>query len=617
MSKYIVYSISYIVLISLYSILSSVYSPPALAQQNNISCPNRYVTLINPVRGRDLWLDKSLKPIEDQEKAVASNNFAATWLLQDNVFSDPELLSTIKSFPGNQEKGIFLEVSANLADQAGVYYPIDVPWFSPKAVFLSGYSQSNRRALIDTLFKNFKTSFGYYPKSVGAWWIDSYSLNYLQQKYGVTAAMIVADQKTTDSYGVWGQWWGVPYYPSKANILTPASSLADKQNMVVLQWAQRDPVLAYGAGPSVSNYSLQANDYIRQGKDANYFKDISSVYLSCQNPIGQITVGLETGQESLDYLGEYQNQLSYLRQSNISAVTMSQFAEEYSKIYPTFPKNITLSYQNTRWNLTTQSRQNKSLGDFISYQSGSSFSDYFKADTSNFLSRDLSVKPETRNSNFFPWYLVLIFLSAIFFYFRKKQKFWLGAILFSLLSYGVILRSTYQFGWEVFYGPVVSQLALVQAALVLAVFGAFYLLTRFLKVKSRFFIFYPSLGFVLSQILTSLRYTQISGVRYLGFLIDPFHFLGLGISHSVSLMNRSLPNYQAAALLKLDLHKTWQKPVLWILVFPLANLLVGLGLGYLLSKLPKKMRLVLSAILVLLLVVYLNNVFGADPSVVQ
>ena len=262
--------------------------PGNLIASENTACDNRYVTLVNPVRSRDLWIDKSINPLKKQYDEARKNNLPVTWLLQYDVLKDKDLLKEIKSFNSAQEIGVFLEVSLKSTEAARVIYPHSVPWFSPEAVFLSAYSQSERRKLIDQLFEDFKSEFGFYPKSVGAWWIDSYSLQYMKDRFAVKAVLVVADQKTTDNYGVWGQWWGVPYYPSKANILTPASNRENKQDVVILQWAQRDPALATGEGPKFSNYSLQANDYIRQGKDTAYFQSLINSYLDCRNSLGQV-----------------------------------------------------------------------------------------------------------------------------------------------------------------------------------------------------------------------------------------------------------------------------------------------------------------------------------------
>lgn len=74
---------------------------------------------------------------------------------------------------------------------------------------------------MDTFF----TRFGFYPKSVSAWHLDSYSLQYLQSKYSVLTAMNCDDQYTTDNYRIWGGYLGSPYFPDKNNSLIRARSL--------------------------------------------------------------------------------------------------------------------------------------------------------------------------------------------------------------------------------------------------------------------------------------------------------------------------------------------------------------------------------------------------------
>ena len=335
-------------------VLFSFLLLPKTVLADSISCPNRYLTLIYPVRDRSLWSDKSLNPIIQQYTDVKKYSFAATWLLQYDTFNDQDLTNEIKSFDSKQEKGVFLEVSKKLAADANVIYPEGVRWSDPGAVFLSAYSQSDRIRLIDQIFSKYKTVYGVYPKSVGAWWIDSYSLNYMVKKYGVKSVLICADQKVTDSYGIWGQWWGFPYKPSKANILVPASKTNNMENTVVLQWAQRDPILAYGGVGQFSRYSLQANDYVVVGKDINYFKQLTSQYLDCKNSLGQITVGLETGMESLREPVEYERQLDYLSTiSSLNIVTMRDFAANYSKVYKINPDNIFFGTENAEWKMTT------------------------------------------------------------------------------------------------------------------------------------------------------------------------------------------------------------------------------------------------------------------------
>ncbi|MBI4039798.1 hypothetical protein HY389_00385 [Candidatus Daviesbacteria bacterium] len=443
----------------------------SFADEQIASCQNRFLTLVNPVRSRSLWHDGSLKPIEDQYGLISTKNLPASWLLQYDTLADAQLLSKIKSFDNRQEEGVLLEVSQKMADDARIVYPVNTPWSYPQAVFLSGYSQSDRKKLIDLLFGRFKNTFGFYPSAVGAWWIDSYSLDYIKDKYNIKTAMIVADQKTTDSYGVWGQWWGVPYYPAKANLLVPAGNLNDKLDVVIIQWAQRDPLLARGEGPGSSNYSLQANDYISQGKDIDYFKNLVSVYLDCRNSLGQVTVGLETGIESVGYISEYAKQLDYLTSLNyLTPVTMSQFHDAFAKVYPTFPDKMVIQKDSFRWEMTPPKRIS-SENEVINYNSKASFSDYFVADKASFLNRQLNQLKNKNEGGDYHWLFWLVILGlGILAYFKKLFKIWLLGGLFLVSAFGLVLRSGYQFGWKVFYGLVIDQLLVVQIVLILLSF---------------------------------------------------------------------------------------------------------------------------------------------------
>ncbi|MBI2018959.1 hypothetical protein HYS96_04650 [Candidatus Daviesbacteria bacterium] len=586
-----------------------------------IECGNRYTTLVNPVRGRGLWIDKTISPLKKQYGLIKQHNFSATWLLQYDALQDSQLLDEINRFDDSQEKGVFLEVSKSFAEQSRVVYPHAVPWFSPRAVFLSGYSRSDRRKLIDKLFKEFKLKFGFYPKSVGAWWIDSYSLHYMREKYGIKAALIVTDQKTTDNYSVWGQWWGVPYFPSKANILTPASSMNNKEDVVIIQWAQRDPALAYGEGAKYSNYSLQANDYTSQGKNTKYFGDLVNVYLDCQNPVGQITVGLETGIESVSYLNEYENQLKYLSGiPNLNTVTMSQFASSFFTIFPKFPEQFLLNYQDSNWSLKTDSRNNSKLGDYINYQQDIAFKDFFIPDNKDFLDRNLEQLNSKSSHSYFPYFLPVILILGLFLLYKKLFHLWVVGTLFTVSSFGLILKSNYHLGWQVFYGSWVPYLIYTQVILIIVVYLFIWLLynLKFIKNNSLILWFIP-LSFGLDGIIQVLRFSYISGKYYFGFAPDNLRFVGFSLSKPFSLdfINRDFPSFLASALLRFDFTKIWDNLYLSLLVYPLVHVLLALILGYFIIKLPYRIREILIGVFIILTAWHLINIFQADPRLVQ
>lgn len=586
-------------------------------------CSDRYVTLINPVRGRGLWRDKTLTPIKEQYQAIKENNFSATWLLQFDILNDKDLLNEIKNLDQHQELGVFLEVSEKLAADSRVIYPINKPWFDPGIVFLSGYTQSERKKLIDKLFKKFKETFSVYPKSVGAWWIDSYSLDYMKRKYNINSALIVADQKTTDNYGIWGQWWGLPYYPSKANILTPANDLETKQDVVIIQWAQRDPLRAYGETLNESNFSLQANDYLRKGLDTRYFKEIIDVYLDCSLRVGQVTVGLETGIESVGNIAEYRKQLEVLKKyPNLKAIAVSEFSKVYSKIYPELTQQGEVNLEDSKWIMTTKSRQNEKFDDEITYNNKISFTDYFVADKSNFLDRVLKEDSgQSADQKFMPWYFLAISLFGIYAIFKRKFKIWIYALIFLFASYGLILKSHYLYGWKIFYGPILNHLEFWQVLLTCTLFISFFTFYNWNKLDKKlkdFLVIFLPLSYGIDVVIYALRYSYISGYHYFGVAIDSLRFIGISFSKNLDLwlVNLDFPSYQASALLRLDSNKFQDDLLFYMVLNPVLHILVSLFIFWLFLKLPIILQKGVFVVFIILFCLYIVGLINTDPRVV-
>lgn len=178
---------------------------------------NSFISVVNPVRGSDFWNLPAQSPqtaVAGESGILKANNLPATWLIRFDALSNPQVIQTLENLPGSNEKGLLLEVTPTWTKAAGVTYRQSTAWHMAGSVFLTGYEADEREKLVDAAFLKFKETFGYYPKTVGAWYLDSYSLNYMQQHYGITGALIVSDQYTTDNYQIWGQYWSTPYYPS-------------------------------------------------------------------------------------------------------------------------------------------------------------------------------------------------------------------------------------------------------------------------------------------------------------------------------------------------------------------------------------------------------------------
>lgn len=108
------------------------------------------------------------------------------------------------------------------------------------------YSQSDREKLADLMMEKFKGVFGYYPKVVAAWMLDSYSVDYLQRKYAVEAFLHCREQDCIDSYGLRGGYFCGAYYPSKKNILSAAVEMENAIPAPTFRMYTTCPIYTYG-----------------------------------------------------------------------------------------------------------------------------------------------------------------------------------------------------------------------------------------------------------------------------------------------------------------------------------------------------------------------------------
>ncbi len=299
-----------------------------------------FINLVHPVRISD-YNKTPLKSLKVEYEEINKRDLPSTWLVSYDVLQNPDLVVQIKEFDDKQEIGVFLEVTPQLARAANVEYKPSDSWHRAKSLFLIGYSQEDRIKLIDALFSQFKGKLGFLPKSVGAWWVDSYSLSYLHKKYGVIANLAVADQFSTDNYSVWGQYWSYPFYPSKLHAGMPATK-DNKIGIVTIQWAPRDPLNAYGDSVA-SKYSSQ--DYLTLGLSNEYLVKLIKTYaLKNSNSFGQATFGLESDLPEDIYSKVYSVQLDTItdiaKEKNIQFLTMEEFGRWFSERFQDTPSAL-------------------------------------------------------------------------------------------------------------------------------------------------------------------------------------------------------------------------------------------------------------------------------------
>ncbi|MCL5090882.1 MAG: hypothetical protein M1514_02620 [Patescibacteria group bacterium] len=303
-----------------------------------VAAENLFVTIVNPIRGNEFIKEPQGDPlfgVKLEKDLIAKFKLPVTWLLRYDALRSSSFNEYFQNLSSKEEVGLFLEITPSLAEVAGVNYPGGgIFWHDANKIFLSGYQPEQRLKLIDTVFWEYRKVFGSFPKSVGAWHVDAYSAEYMRTKYGISGVLICADQFGTDRYQIWGGWWGVPFYPSKYNILTPAQTLKNKIDAVVFWWAARDPVLGYGPKVEDSTYSVQANDYsIHHLKDISYFNGLLNLYLDKSNSFGQLTIGLESDNDWEKVGDSFEEQLALISEkfakNELKVATMAEFSQWY------------------------------------------------------------------------------------------------------------------------------------------------------------------------------------------------------------------------------------------------------------------------------------------------
>ena len=199
---------------------------------------------------RNLEVEKKLaQTTKEQLDLVNELGVEATFLLQYDVIVNDEFVKIIKERAGdNIELGLWYEIVEPLTSACGMKYESERGWkwdWYIKPGFSMSYTLKEREILIDEAMRKFKEVFGYYPRSVGSWAIDTYTVNYLDKNYEIDAFCYCRDQINTDAYTFVGGYFNQAYYPSVNNMFTPAQSFETQVNSPVFRLLGSDPIHNY------------------------------------------------------------------------------------------------------------------------------------------------------------------------------------------------------------------------------------------------------------------------------------------------------------------------------------------------------------------------------------
>lgn len=210
------------------------------------------INIVNFIRGWDQRANFDLREsVLKQAKLSEEYKLPATFLYQYDAMVQPEYVDILKDCKAETELGVWIECSRVLIEAAGIKWRgregYEWDWHSCVDMTV-GYTTDERKLIIDEIMRCFNDIFGYYPKTVGSWALDAYSIKYMEEKYNITAVLICKEQWGTDGYSLWGGYNSSAYYPCVNNILCPAQDREQQINVPVFRMLGSDPVDQYMSG---------------------------------------------------------------------------------------------------------------------------------------------------------------------------------------------------------------------------------------------------------------------------------------------------------------------------------------------------------------------------------
>ena len=195
------------------------------------------------------FLQADFDTLAKQIRILKQYGLPSTYALKYDALMHPkyqELLLT--EADANDEIGAWWEISEPLCKKAGVSFrgqESEVFDERVNSAYSVGYTVEERKLLVDAYMEDFRTIFGYYPKTIGSWILDNVTISYAQEKYGIIGAAICRDQMGTDGFTLWGGMLNGAYFPSKDNLYLPSQTIAETLPVATFRMLGADPILSF------------------------------------------------------------------------------------------------------------------------------------------------------------------------------------------------------------------------------------------------------------------------------------------------------------------------------------------------------------------------------------
>ncbi|MBN2547432.1 MAG: hypothetical protein JXB50_16630 [Spirochaetes bacterium] len=225
--------------------------------------------------------------------------------------------------------------------------------FKTKELAIWLFSMEDKKKIVDFMFERFKKAFGFYPLSIGAYYMDAELVSYIKKKYpDVLCAVATCWEEGPKAYRNANNSWYTfldggpfnPWIPSKFNIHCPATDKKDDIGIVAIPHLSRDLIAVFD-GPG-SFFGTHPQNILRgliyKNDELPYLYNMIDQYKSLKKynrgySYNMVFVGpgwmSKTGRWEARYellVKSYQDCMSYYsklkKNSEIEDQTMSEFS---------------------------------------------------------------------------------------------------------------------------------------------------------------------------------------------------------------------------------------------------------------------------------------------------
>lgn len=346
--------------ISLILLASAAFS----CKSGKVTESPRIVNIINFIRYTE---PRSAEPLEEvlyqtvvsQAEDLRSKNLIGTYLLQYDALIYPPYQELLKEEKARGcEIGAWWEITQPHVEAAGMTWRGRFPWdWHAHVDFSVGYNQAEREKLVDVYMEKFKEIFGEYPKSVGSWFIDSGTLEYLYEKYSIEASCMCKDQVGTDGYTLWGGYWNGAFYPSRVNGYMPAQTVEGEIPVPVFRMLGSDPIYQYEATVGGGVQSVESLEPVYEGGGGNpdwidwFFRMFTKEPHMGYN---YVQVGQENSftwrQMAKGFVAQTARLKDLAEKGDVRIETLVQTARWFKDKYPVTPPTTVITTEDTRGN---------------------------------------------------------------------------------------------------------------------------------------------------------------------------------------------------------------------------------------------------------------------------